>query len=61
MKRRVEKPLKVCLCRKCRGTGLYRHKNQKGVTFVERCPQCEGSGRVTVSAVMDFDIKPYKA
>lgn len=24
------------------------------------CDQCEGTGRVTVSAKMSYDIRPYK-
>lgn len=53
----LEKKPKVALCRKCRGTGKYRGSD----TLEERiCEQCEGSGRVTVSAKMTFDIRPYK-
>lgn len=53
----VEKQPKVALCRKCRGTGKIRNPE----TLEERiCEQCEGSGRVTVSAKMTLDIRPYK-
>lgn len=53
----LEKKPKVALCRKCRGTGKFWDPD----TLEERvCEQCEGSGRVTVSAKMTFDIRPYK-
>lgn len=29
-------------------------------TTEEACPQCGGSGRVTVSANIELDIRPYK-
>lgn len=60
MKLTVNKSPKIALCRKCRGTGTWCHESEDGVVVVESCPQCEGSGRVTVSAVMEFDIRPYK-
>lgn len=52
-----EKKPKVALCRRCYGTGRLSDKDAcaPGV-----CPQCEGSGRVTVSARMVYDIRPYK-
>lgn len=58
MIKQVEKAPRVALCRNCCGTGfvvsgLIRKK-------VEVCPQCEGSGRVTVSANITYDIRPYK-
>ncbi len=57
---KVEKAPKVALCRKCYGTGMWRHRTEGGALIVEQCPQCEGSGRVTVSAKMEYDIRPYK-
>lgn len=48
---------KIALCRKCYGTGKTIDKDS-GETHT--CPQCEGSGRVTVSARMTYDIRPYK-
>ena len=27
--------------------------------LMERCPQCQGSGRVIVNAVIMVDIRPY--
>ncbi|MDY2833455.1 MAG: molecular chaperone DnaJ [Sodaliphilus pleomorphus] len=60
MKMTVNKSPKIALCRKCRGTGLWRHESEDGVIIEESCPQCEGTGRVTVSAVMEFDIRPYR-
>ena len=53
----VEKQPKVALCRKCRGTGKLRDPETQEVRV---CDQCEGSGRVTVSAKMIFDIRPYR-
>lgn len=55
MKKTVRKPPHVSLCRECSGKGVI-----DGDAPVV-CPQCEGSGRVTVSAVMELDIRPYKA
>lgn len=43
MKTTTTKAPKVALCRKGE----------------EICPQCEGSGRVTVSCEMTLDIRPY--
>lgn len=58
---KVEKPPKVALCRRCGGSGRVRRELYESGRFVwETCPQCEGSGRVTVSARMEFDIRPYK-
>ena len=65
----VEKGPKVALCRACHGTGvvqeaaecLARFFGRKKAESVEKpCPQCGGSGRVTVSARMELDIRPYK-
>lgn len=53
----VEKQPKVALCRKCRGTGKFRDPETQEFRV---CDQCEGSGRVTVSAKMIFDIRPYR-
>lgn len=60
MKQKMMKAPKVALCRKCYGTGRWRKEKQDGTYSIETCPQCEGSGRVTVSAVMEYDIRPYK-
>lgn len=57
MKRQVTRPTKVALCRVCHGTGYVQGSDYEPTT----CTQCEGSGRVTVSAKMEFDIRPYKA
>ena len=57
MLKTVEKEKRVCLCRKCSGTGQYR----PGIlgTRVEVCPQCEGSGRVLVGCLMTLSIEAY--
>lgn len=54
MKKTVRKPPHVSLCRECGGRGVI-----DGDAPVV-CPQCEGSGRVTVSGVLNLDIRPYK-
>lgn len=65
----VEKKPKVTLCRVCNGTGTVLKTAETPARFLrkrrvevseETCPQCEGSGRVTVSAKMEMDIRPYK-
>lgn len=65
----VEKSPKVALCRACHGTGVVRKtfetpsrlfRSKKVETTEEVCPQCGGSGRVTVSAKIELDIRPYK-
>lgn len=65
----VEKAPKVALCRVCHGTGKVEKTvktpsrffgSRKTETVEEVCKQCEGSGRVTVSAKMTLDIRPYK-
>ena len=51
---------KVCLCKRCQGTGKLvtmdaRQEKEKRT----QCPSCQGSGRVVVSAVLDLTITPY--
>lgn len=58
MIQQVEKSPKVALCRNCYGTGFIVSGILRKKTEV--CPQCEGSGRVTVSAKITYDIRPYK-
>ena len=53
----VAKMPKVALCRKCYGTGCL-HDKETGKEST--CDQCEGTGRVTGSAKMRYDIRPYK-
>lgn len=53
----VEKKPKVALCRKCYGMGRLRNRE---TSEEYTCEQCEGTGRVTVSAKMTYDIRPYK-
>lgn len=54
MKKTVYKAPKLTLCRECGGTGRIEGE----VPVV--CPQCEGSGRVTVSGVVELDIRAFK-
>ena len=56
MRLKLYKAPKISLCRKCHGTGLCE---DDGTVTVDRCPQCDGTGRVTVSAVIDYEIRPY--
>lgn len=65
----IEKTQKVALCRACHGAGVVRKTveypsrifgKKRSETVEEVCRQCEGSGRVTVSAKMILDIRPYK-
>lgn len=65
MKRKVIRLPKVALCRECKGTGQIDEPPQEGrgpqrSPASVTCPQCEGSGRVTVSCEMTLDIRPYK-
>lgn len=69
MKRNVTKDPKIALCRACHGTGIVQETveypdrlfSKKKTEMVEAtCPQCGGSGRVTVSANIELDIRPYK-
>ena len=69
MKRNVTKSPKIALCRVCHGTGVVlktvEHPSRFFVrkrpeTTEDTCPQCGGSGRVTVSANIELDIRPYK-
>lgn len=65
----IRKPLKIALCRKCHGTGRVRLAEETESAESSShtigsnectCPQCEGSGRVTVTCQMTLDIRPYK-
>lgn len=65
----VEKTPKVALCRACHGMGVVQKTiespsrlfgRKKAETTEVVCTQCGGSGRVTVSARMILDIRPYK-
>lgn len=55
MKKEVIKAPKIAICRRCGGTGWYTDKEQG----VVQCVQCKGTGRVTVSAKIEMDIRPY--
>lgn len=57
MKKEVDKPEKVALCRECHGTGKV--SVGRFVKKAETCPQCLGSGRVVVSCHQVLDIRPY--
>lgn len=51
---------KIALCRRCGGSGfLVKLDEREENEIIETCPDCEGSGRVVVSAVMEITISPY--
>lgn len=51
---------KVALCRYCGGRGyLVRLDEREENEIIKTCLDCQGSGRVVVSAVMEITIKPY--
>lgn len=54
MKKKVKKGPKITLCRECGGKGVI----DGDVPVV--CPQCDGSGLVTVSGILDLDIRAYR-
>lgn len=58
MKKAITRPPKVALCQMCKGTGIVATEAPQ--RYPEPCPQCEGSGRVTVSCEMTLDIRPYR-
>lgn len=52
---------KVALCHRCGGMGFLTRLDDRGENEVTRtCPDCEGSGRVVVSAVMEVTVDPYR-
>lgn len=57
----VVKAPKIALCRVCHGTGCLTRKDTDPASGPQErvCPQCGGSGRVTVSGRMELDIRPY--
>jgi len=54
MKQHIVKDPKISLCRYCGGTGWFSRHGK-----AEKCQQCNGTGRVIVSCVMDIDVMPY--
>ena len=60
MKRTVTKNPKIALCRECHGTGQITTNDYSAFPTVGIWSQCGGSGRVTVSAKIELDIRPYK-
>lgn len=59
-KQRRYKHPKIALCRKCAGAGYITRLDEREQNEITRvCPQCLGSGRVIVSGVMEFEIRPF--
>lgn len=59
MIREVRHAPKITICQACKGTGTtWTEYSSFNVPKV--CPQCEGSGRVTVSTHTVLDIRPYR-
>jgi DnaJ-class molecular chaperone len=57
--RRYKHP-KITLCTTCKGTGVHSFLDDLEKEHSEVCPDCEGSGRVVVSGVIEFTVQPYK-
>lgn len=58
MNKEIRRPPRVAVCKECHGTGIQQTEAPQ--RHPARCPQCEGSGRVTVSSVTTLDIQPYR-
>lgn len=56
MEKEIKRPPRVAVCKECHGTGTVNDEFCGPI----KCPQCEGSGRVTVSSVTTLDIRPYR-
>lgn len=57
--RRYKHP-KITLCYKCAGSGIYSHMDENDRNEVsETCPDCNGSGRLVVSGVVEVTLQPY--
>lgn len=56
---------RICLCRKCKGTGketfFATTDVQRRYPLQRTCKQCNGSGRVEVSGERILRIEPYDA
>lgn len=54
---------RICICRKCGGTGKYTYYRKRDVMRLHPieavCPQCGGSGRVTVEGTVTKTVLPY--
>lgn len=52
------------LCRICKGNGMVNVYDKKDIfsmnASLQPCPNCLGSGRVTVSREIITTVKPYK-
>lgn len=55
---------KICLCRKCSGTGIIITYETRDVRRLkpqrQKCPQCCGTGRVIVSGEKTLNVEPYE-
>lgn len=54
---------KICLCKKCSGTGVEvfyaKDDVRQEYPLQRKCPQCNGTGRVIVSGERILSIEPY--
>ncbi len=58
MEKEIKRPPRIAVCRECNGTGTLKTESFKSHPLP--CPQCEGSGRVTVSSATILYIRPYR-
>lgn len=55
---------KICLCKKCKGTGRETYYNitdlLNKIPLERTCSQCNGTGRVVVSGTRVLNVVPYE-
>lgn len=55
---------KICLCKKCSGTGVEvfyaKDDVRQEYPLQRKCPQCNGTGRVIVYGERTLKIEPYE-
>ena len=64
MKKEIYIHKKICLCRKCGGTGIETYYNitdlLNKMPLERTCSQCNGTGRVVVYGERILNIEPYE-
>lgn len=57
-------PERICICRRCHGTGTVTVYELKDVRRLypqtKVCPLCKGSGRVVISGEVHKNVEPYE-